>query len=61
MIRALKDIGWVGFSLINALTPLANMGQVLYEPPDVSGWDTGRAWFSWSIPAVRPKTPESDG
>jgi uncharacterized protein (DUF1800 family) len=28
------------------LTPLTNMGQVLYEPPDVGGWSTGRPWFS---------------
>ena len=46
VIRALKDIGWVGFSVNDALTPLANMGQVLYEPPDVSGWDAGQTWFA---------------
>ena len=22
------------------------MGQILYEPPDVAGWDAGQAWFS---------------
>src|SRR5438552_8515133 len=46
VVRALKDIGWVGFSVNDALTPLSNMGQVLFEPPDVSGWDAGRTWFS---------------
>jgi uncharacterized protein (DUF1800 family) len=46
VVRALKDIGWVGFSVNDALTPLANMGQVLFEPPDVAGWDAGRTWFS---------------
>jgi uncharacterized protein (DUF1800 family) len=46
VVRALKDIGWVGFSVNDALGPLSNMGQTLYDPPDVSGWDTGRAWFS---------------
>ena len=35
-----------GFSVNDALTPLANMGQNLYEPPDVAGWDAGQAWFS---------------
>jgi hypothetical protein len=30
----------------DALTPLSNMGQILYEPPDVAGWDAGQAWFS---------------
>jgi uncharacterized protein (DUF1800 family) len=46
VVRALKDIGWVGFTVNDALTPLANMGQVLYEPPDVSGWRAARTWFS---------------
>jgi hypothetical protein len=22
------------------------MGQTLFEPPDVNGWDVGRGWFS---------------
>ena len=22
------------------------MGQVLYEPPDVAGWDAGQSWFA---------------
>src|SRR5215831_2360827 len=47
-IRALKDIGWTGFSVNDMLTPLANMGMVLFEPPDVSGWRLGEAWFSTS-------------
>ena len=46
VVRALKDIGWVGFSVNDALAPLSNMGQILYEPPDVAGWDAGQAWFS---------------
>jgi uncharacterized protein (DUF1800 family) len=44
--RSLKEVGWNGFSLGNALTPLLNMGQMLFEPPDVNGWDLGRGWFS---------------
>jgi uncharacterized protein (DUF1800 family) len=48
VVRALKDIGWNGFSVNDALTPLANMGQILYEPPDVSGWRLGEEWFSTS-------------
>src|SRR5471032_2596381 len=44
--RAFKDVGWAGFSVNDALTPLANMGQVLLEPPDVSGWDAGQTWFA---------------
>jgi len=46
VVRALKDIGWAGFSVNDALTPLSNMGQVLFEPPDVSGWDAGQTWFA---------------
>src|SRR4051812_928995 len=34
VVRAIKEIGWVGFSANNALTPLSNMGQQFYEPPD---------------------------
>ena len=46
VVRAIKDIGWVGLSLGDALTPLTNMGQTLYDPPDVAGWDLGQSWFS---------------
>jgi uncharacterized protein (DUF1800 family) len=46
VVRALKEIGWDGFSVNDALTPLANMGQTLFEPPDVSGWRLGQEWFS---------------
>ena len=30
--RALKEVGWTGFSANDALTPLSNMGQQLFEP-----------------------------
>jgi uncharacterized protein (DUF1800 family) len=53
VIRALKDIGWTGFSVNDALTPLSNTGQILFEPPDVSGWDAGQAWFSTSAMLAR--------
>ncbi len=43
---SLKEVGWTGFSVDDALTPLVNMGQQLFEPPDVNGWDRGRGWFS---------------
>ena len=46
VVRSLKEVGWNGFSLANALTPLVNMGQQLFEPPDVNGWELGRGWFS---------------
>jgi uncharacterized protein (DUF1800 family) len=53
VVRALKDIGWVGFSVNDALAPLANMGMILYEPPDVAGWDLGRGWFSTAAMLAR--------
>jgi uncharacterized protein (DUF1800 family) len=46
VVRAVKDIGWTGFSVNDAITPLLNMGQSLFDPPDVSGWDLGQSWFS---------------
>ncbi|HEY7292333.1 MAG TPA: DUF1800 domain-containing protein [Vicinamibacterales bacterium] len=46
VVRALKEVGWNGFSVDTALTPLSNMGQILFEPPDVAGWDAGKTWFS---------------
>jgi uncharacterized protein (DUF1800 family) len=44
--RAVKEVGWTGFSIDNARTPLTNMGQTLFEPPDVNGWEVGRGWMS---------------
>jgi uncharacterized protein (DUF1800 family) len=44
--RALREVGYQGFSANDALTPLTNMGQQLFEPPDVNGWDLGLAWFT---------------
>ncbi|MEQ1573125.1 MAG: DUF1800 domain-containing protein [Vicinamibacterales bacterium] len=44
--RSIKETGWEGFSVDSARTPMTNMGQTLFEPPDVSGWELGEAWFS---------------
>ena len=46
VVRLIKAVGWTGFSAGSATTPLANMGQALFEPPDVSGWRLGTDWFS---------------
>ena len=46
VVRSIKEVGWTGFSVNDALTPLANMGQQLFEPPDVAGWELGPGWFS---------------
>jgi uncharacterized protein (DUF1800 family) len=44
--RMIREVGWSGFSAGAAIVPLANMGQTLFEPPNVSGWSLGPAWFS---------------
>ena len=46
VVRAIKEVGWTGLSVNDALTPLVNMGQQLFEPPDVNGWELGRGWFT---------------
>jgi uncharacterized protein (DUF1800 family) len=46
VVRAIKETGWDGLSVDAAMTPLVNMGQQLYEPPDVNGWALGAEWFS---------------
>ena len=48
VVRAIKETGWTGFSVNSAMTPLRNMGQQLYEPPDVNGWELGPGWISTS-------------
>ena len=30
----------------DAVGQMVNMGQVLYEPPDVAGWEQGPGWIS---------------
>jgi uncharacterized protein (DUF1800 family) len=46
VVRSIKEVGWRGFSVNSTLTPLVNMGQQLFEPPDVNGWELGPGWFS---------------
>jgi uncharacterized protein (DUF1800 family) len=46
VIRSIKEVGWSGFSVDTARTPLTQMGQTLFEPPDVNGWDVGPGWFT---------------
>ena len=41
-----KEVGWTGFSAGSVLSPLINMNQILFEPPDVAGWTLGEGWFS---------------
>ena len=44
--RAIKEVGWQNFSLDKVRSPMATMGQLLYEPPNVAGWPLGANWFS---------------
>jgi Protein of unknown function (DUF1800) len=36
----------VNFPATTGLSALVNMGQQLFEPPDVAGWELGQGWFS---------------
>jgi len=51
--RAIKEVGWQNFSLDKVRAPMANMGQALYEPPNVGGWPLGAGWFSTSTMLAR--------
>jgi uncharacterized protein (DUF1800 family) len=53
VVRSMKETGWTGFSLGTTLSPLVNMGQQLFEPPDVAGWDLGQSWFSTGMMLAR--------
>ena len=44
--RAMKETGWTGFSAGSVLSPMVNMSQQLFEPPNVAGWVLGQGWFS---------------
>jgi uncharacterized protein (DUF1800 family) len=46
VVRAIREVGWQNLSLDNVRSPLANMGQQLFEPPNVGGWPLGAGWFS---------------
>jgi uncharacterized protein (DUF1800 family) len=45
-VRAVKEVGFLGYTVDNMRTPLIAMGQTLFEPPDVNGWELGQGWFS---------------
>jgi len=53
VVRAMKEVGFAGFSVNTAISPLINMGQQLFEPPDVAGWDLGQNWFSTGATLAR--------
>ena len=53
VVRAIKEVGWNGYSVDAARTPLSAMGQTLFEPPDVNGWELGQGWFSTGATLAR--------
>jgi uncharacterized protein (DUF1800 family) len=53
VVKAIKETGWTGFTVNSAMTPLSNMGQQLFEPPDVNGWEQGPGWISTSSMLAR--------
>jgi len=46
VVRAVKEVGWAGFNVDTMRGPLTTMGQMLFEPPDVNGWELGPGWFT---------------
>jgi uncharacterized protein (DUF1800 family) len=46
VVRAIREVGWQNLTLDRVRSPLANMGQQLFEPPNVGGWPLGANWFS---------------
>ena len=53
VVRSIKEVGWQNFSVDKARAPMSNMGQALYEPPNVAGWPLGANWFSTSTMLAR--------
>jgi len=48
IVRSIKEVGWQNYQLDAARSPMAAMGQQLFEPPNVAGWPQGANWFSTS-------------
>jgi len=53
LVRSIKEVGWNGYSIDSARASLATMGQTLYEPPDVAGWELGQGWFTTGATLAR--------
>jgi uncharacterized protein (DUF1800 family) len=46
VVRAVKEVGWTRFPVDTMRASLVAMGQTLFEPPDVNGWELGPGWFT---------------
>jgi uncharacterized protein (DUF1800 family) len=53
LVRSIKEVGWNGYSIDSARASLTTMGQTLYEPPDVAGWELGEGWFTTGATLAR--------
>jgi uncharacterized protein (DUF1800 family) len=53
VVRSIKEVGWQNYALDKARSPMAAMGQQLFEPPNVAGWPQGSNWFSTSTMLAR--------
>ena len=53
VVRSIKEVGWSGYSVDAARIALISMGQVLFEPPDVNGWELGEGWFTTGAALAR--------
>jgi uncharacterized protein (DUF1800 family) len=53
VVRAIKEVGWQNLSLETLKSPLANMGMLLFEPPNVGGWLLGAEWISTATMLAR--------
>jgi uncharacterized protein (DUF1800 family) len=53
VVRSIREVGWQNYSVDNARSPMAAMGQQLFEPPNVGGWPLGANWFSTSTMLAR--------
>jgi uncharacterized protein (DUF1800 family) len=53
VVRSIKEVGWSGYSVDGARLSLISMGQILFEPPDVNGWELGEGWFTTGAALAR--------
>ena len=44
--RPVRILITIGIWVIPGLLMVQALGQVLFDPPDVAGWEAGQSWFS---------------
>jgi uncharacterized protein (DUF1800 family) len=53
MVGALRELGIKDANYVQITHSLRNMGQDLFQPPNVKGWDGGRTWINANRVFVR--------